>query len=288
MTGGRLPLDWCGRIRDRRGSSAEIYSLLDAAAFVTTAQLDLSDEANAPDFTALSFYKIFGFPDLGALIVRKKSGHVLHNRRYFGGGTVDMVVVASADTADWHALKQTSLHERLEDGTPPFHSIIALDSAMRIHRLLYGSMQQISRYTSALSQVLYEEMSSLVYRNGRQVCKIYKNTNSTYGDGRTQGPTVAFTVYRCNGGWVGKSEFEQAAIEKQIQLRTGGVCNPGGIATALNFEPEDMKANYAEGVRCGNDVDEMHGKPTGIIRVSLGAMSTYKDVQTFVRFSTLR
>ncbi|KAI1044863.1 hypothetical protein LB505_005197 [Fusarium chuoi] len=43
---------------------------------------------DAPDFTCLSFYKIFGFPDLGALVVRRASGHILNLRRYFGGGTI--------------------------------------------------------------------------------------------------------------------------------------------------------------------------------------------------------
>jgi molybdenum cofactor sulfurtransferase len=44
------------------------------------------DVDQAPDFTCLSLYKIFGFPDIGALVVRKESGHILTLRRYFGGG----------------------------------------------------------------------------------------------------------------------------------------------------------------------------------------------------------
>jgi selenocysteine lyase/cysteine desulfurase len=75
-----------GRIR-KTFHKASTYTLLDAAALATTAPLDLSDAATAPDFTAISFYKIFGFPNIGALIVRKASAHVLNNRRYFGGGT---------------------------------------------------------------------------------------------------------------------------------------------------------------------------------------------------------
>ena len=102
-----------GRIR-RSFHKAATYTLLDAAALASTAPLDLSDPATAPDFVALSFYKIFGFPNIGALIVRKNSQHVLQNRRYFGGGTVDMIISIN-DT--WHAKKDTSIHERLEDGT---------------------------------------------------------------------------------------------------------------------------------------------------------------------------
>jgi selenocysteine lyase/cysteine desulfurase len=54
-----------------------MYTILDAAAYVMTAQLDLTNASTAPDFTVLSFYKIFGFPDLGAVVVRKAAGHIL-------------------------------------------------------------------------------------------------------------------------------------------------------------------------------------------------------------------
>ena len=90
MNGRRLPLDWIRRIRTRKQGS--VYTLLDAAALVSTSRLDLSDANVAPDFTVLSLYKIFGFPDLGALIIRKDAGSIFNKRRYFGGGTVEMVV----------------------------------------------------------------------------------------------------------------------------------------------------------------------------------------------------
>jgi molybdenum cofactor sulfurtransferase len=74
------------------------YSLLDAAALATTSPLNFSCPDEAPDFTVLSFYKVFGFPDLGALIVRKKSGHILTWRKYFGGGTVNYLTVLHEST----------------------------------------------------------------------------------------------------------------------------------------------------------------------------------------------
>jgi len=90
MTGRRLPLSWTAKLRNSvRPLHQDTYSLLDAAALATTTQLDFSDPDSAPDFTALSFYKIFGFPDLGALIVRRNSGGVLLWRKYFGGSTVN-------------------------------------------------------------------------------------------------------------------------------------------------------------------------------------------------------
>ena len=287
MNGRRLPLDWPAQLRSTSAQGHGVYSLLDAAAFVATSSLDLSNPDTAPDFTALSFYKIFGFPDLGALIVRKAAGHVLTQRRYFGGGTVDMVINGRADGPSedmWHAKKSVLLHEMLEDGTPAFHSIAALNSAFKVHRRLFGSMTMVAKHTCSLVGRLYEAMSSLIHTNGSPVCHIYKNSFSQYGDSRTQGPTIAFNVRDSQGGWIGKSEFERLAISKKIQIRTGGVCNPGGIASALRMSPKEMRENFREGLRCGNDLDEINGKPTGIVRVSLGAMSSMKDVDTFVRF----
>lgn len=283
MNGRRLPLDWPGRLRrSATQNGREVYSLLDAAAFVATAQLDLSDYATAPDFTALSFYKIFGFPDLGALIVRKDAGHVLLKRPYFGGGTVDMVINGVDDV--WHATKQGALHEALEDGTPAFHCIAALRCALDAHSRLYGSMDNVSRHAAHLAATLYRRLSSLRHVDGTPVSIIYKGKSAGYGDRRTQGPTIAFNLRTSAGTWIGKSSFEQLAILNGIQLRTGGVCNPGGIARYLDLSPKEMRLNFAEGLRCGNSFDVMNNKPTGIIRVSLGAMSSMGDVDAFMKF----
>ena len=286
MNGRRLPLRWSGSIRSASTPSSQVFTLLDAAAYVTTAQLDLSDPNNAPDFTALSFYKVFGYPDLGALIVRKASGHVLSERRYFGGGTVDMVVNGTNSDA-WHAKKSTSIHDMLEDGTPAFHSILALSLALKVHRKIFGSMDNVSKYTCNLITRLHRKMSKLCHANGLHLCKIYESSPSRYGNSKDQGPTIAFNVCNSRGEWIGKSDFERLAILNNIQLRTGGVCNPGGIASALEMSPMEMRNNFDEGLRCGNELDEINGKPTGICRVSLGAMSSMKDIEYFISFLQL-
>lgn len=184
----------------------------------------------------------------------------------------------------WHANKNKSLHEMLEDGTPAFHNIAALNTAFKVHRRLFGSMTSVAKHTCSLIQRLYEPMSVLSHADGLPVCRIYKDSFSQYGDSRAQGPTIAFNVCDNKGNWIGKTEFERLAILNNIQIRTGGVCNPGGIASALRISPKEMRENFAEGMRCGNDMDEMNGKPTGIVRVSLGAMSSARDVDTFIRF----
>lgn len=282
MTGRRLPLSWPGRIR-KSFHKAPTYTLLDAAALASTSPLDLSDPATAPDFVALSFYKIFGFPNIGALLVRKDSAHVLESRKYFGGGTVEMIISIN-DT--WHAKKDTSIHDRLEDGTLPFHSIFALDHAMNVHERLYGPnpMKFISHHTAQLGKQLYDGLAGMKHANGTPVCRIYKDENAIYGDPTMQGATIAFNVQNANGSLVGFEDVEEAADERNIYVRSGSLCNPGGVAAYLGWSPAEMKAAYAAGHRCSNPTQVMLGKPTGVVRVSLGAMSTMADVTTLLNF----
>lgn len=283
MNGRRLPLDWPGRLRrSSKFHHDNLYTLLDVAAFAATAQVDLSDSDNAPDFTALSFYKIFGYPDLGALIVRKEASHVLLMRSYFGGGTVDMVI--NGEGKEWVARKQSSVHEALEDGTPAFHNIASLESALIVHHKLYGSMEKVSRHTTQVALAMYRQLIALSHSDGTPVCRIYTDANPGYGNSSLQGPTITFNVRDSRGNWIGKSDFERLAILNGLQLRTGGLCNPGGIASCLGIDAKEMRHNYDEGLRCGNGLDEINGKPTGVVRISFGAMSNNKDVKSFMRF----
>ena len=250
----------------------------------STAPLELSDPATAPDFVALSFYKIFGFPNIGALIVRKQSAHVLQQRRYFGGGTVEMVITIG-DT--WHAKKETSLHERLEDGTLPFHSIFALDHAMTVHERLYGRdpMKTISSHTAKLGKQMYEALAGLKHGNGSPAVRIYKDDIAVYGDPTLQGATIAFNMLRADGNLIGYEEVEEAADRRGIYVRSGSLCNPGGVAKYLKWTPNDMRAAFATGHRCSNPTQSVLGRSTGVVRLSLGAMSTSGDIKTFIRFA---
>lgn len=277
MNGRRLPLNWSNWIREQ----SSCYTLLDAAAYASTSPLDLSNATAAADFTVLSLYKIFGFPDLGALIVRKDAAHILRKRRYFGGGTVDMVVCLKEQ---WHAKKSGSLHEQLEDGTLPVHSVLALRSAMKSHAELFGTLERVAQHTAMLAQKLYDGLAGLRHGNGEHAARLYRHSRSTYGDTATQGPTVAFNLRDSQDGWVSNTEVEKLTAVKNIHIRTGGLCNPGGIAFSLGLSPWEMRENFSAGHRCGSENDVLNGKPTGMIRVSFGAMSTLSDVERFISF----
>jgi molybdenum cofactor sulfurtransferase len=292
MTGRRLPLSWPGILRrSTHASHQDTYSLLDAAALATSSPLNkvFSNPETAPDFTSLSFYKIFGYPDLGALIVRKSSGRILQwGRKYFGGGTVDAVTVLGKKP---FFKNRGILHESLEDGTLPFHNIIALSAAIDTHERIYGPdpMTTISRHTNFLGKMLYDRMSALVHPNGVPVCKIYTTSESTYGDSSTQGATIAFNVAHADGSFAPyTSVVETLANERKIYVRSGQLCNPGGIASNLGYDTWHLKRLVANGHRCGaahiTGTEIVNGRPTGVVRVSLGAMTTIANIDSLITF----
>jgi molybdenum cofactor sulfurtransferase len=280
MTGHRPPMAWCKQIRDcAKMAGKSVYTLYDAASLLSTSGLDLSDVASAPDFVTLSFYKVFGFPDLGALIVRKKSGDILRQRKYFAGGTVDMVTSSGLRR---HAMKDT-LHSRLEDGTLPFHNILALQVATDVHDRLFGSITRIARHAFYLAKTAYHRLTRLRHCNGTKVCRVYCNSDN-FENPTSQGSIISFNLYDNHGVCVGKSEVEKLAIVQGIQLRTGGLCNPGGTAKYLKLSAEQLQDNYDSGVRCDDGNDSIDGNPTGTVRISFGAMSNLQDVNAFLNF----
>ncbi|KAF1979594.1 PLP-dependent transferase [Bimuria novae-zelandiae CBS 107.79] len=278
MNGRRLPLSWPALMR-KEENKQNTYVLLDVAAYVSTTPIDLSNHKTAPDFLSMSFYKIFGFPNLGALVVRKAAAHVFDKRRYFGGGTTDMI---TCNEDPWVA-KKKGLSERLEDGTGPAHSILALSCAIDVYKRLYGGMAQVSRHTSWLALQLYKELLAIRHTNGQPVCVIYKNPESTYGDPISQGPTVAFNVCAPDGRWFDTALVSNEAMVCKIHLRAGGMCNPAGMAHALGFSDNELRQFYTAGMRCGEG-DHWKGMPLGMVRASFGACSTLEDVRVLVSF----
>ncbi|KAJ5115618.1 hypothetical protein N7526_011499 [Penicillium atrosanguineum] len=277
LNGRRLPVHWCKQIRAAASEKGQnIFSLLDAASFVSTAPLDLKEWA--PDFTAASFFKIFGFPDLGALIIRKSAAQALKRPKVIDGGPVDQVPVSGLH---WDATKKTSVHERLEDGTIRFHSIIALDAAFETHRRLYGSMTNISAHTGLLAKQLYRKLSLFRHFNSTKVCRIYQ---SGYGDRALQGPIIAFNIKNSRGDWIPKTDVERLAAAQGIRLRSVSVCNPGVLTSSLRWRKEDIRRQYAATLPCDDRHNTLNELPTGVLRISLGAMTSLTDIDILIQF----
>ena len=60
------------------------------------------------------------------------------------------------------------------------------------------------------------------------------------------------------------------------------MCNPGGAAAILDIK-EEMQQLYP-GVTLA-DFEERMGRELGVVRISLGLASNFKDVQTVIEFA---
>src|SRR5579859_3524287 len=74
------------------------------------------------------------------------------------------------------------------------------------------------------------------------------------------------------------------AQRHKFAVRTGGMCNPGGIQKHMELSNEDFEKIYASGKVCGDDIDIINGKNIGAIRLSFGACSSIEEVTAFVDF----
>ncbi|EFA79465.1 molybdenum cofactor sulfurase [Heterostelium album PN500] len=247
--------------------------LLDVASFVPTSPFDLSEYP--ADFIALSFYKMFGYPTgLGALIIKNDCFPLL-NKVYFGGGTVN----ASLSYERFHVFRDV-LHQKFEDGTLPYQSIVSLKYGLDILDGL--GMENIKKHTFSLIQYLRDKMVELKHSNGSPLLVIYADNH--YIDSNRQGAIINFNVLKTNGQPVGFNEVEKLASLCNIHLRIGCFCNPGACHSYLSLTRDDVEKHLKDGHVCWDDKDIIDGKLTGSIRVSLGYMSNFKDIFTFIEF----
>ncbi|CEG43365.1 molybdenum cofactor sulfurase [Plasmopara halstedii] len=253
--------------------------LVDAAKYAGTHQLDLS--RNNPDFVVLSFYKMFGYPTgLGALIARKEALSLL-TRVYQGGGTIQNILAGQNYALPLGQDHKAGASSRFADGTPSFLSILALRHGFsQISKL---GMTNISAHTEVLRMWLVDKLTDMKHWNGRLVCEIY-GSYSTDRQPARQGPIVACNFRRSDGSYIGYYEVQKLADIHGIHLRTGCFCNPGACQHYLNLKDSDLLASFAAGHVCGDNIDVVNNLPTGAVRLSLGYMTTFEDVHSFVEF----
>eukprot|EP00919_Chromeraceae_sp_WS-2016_P020738 GHVR01049231.1.p1 GENE.GHVR01049231.1~~GHVR01049231.1.p1 ORF type:complete len:378 (+),score=112.43 GHVR01049231.1:514-1647(+) len=289
FSGEIFPLSWVNRLHKvgtfggvlgdtKEGKCESFRVLVDAAAYVPTMPLNLTD--TPIDFLAISFYKMFGYPSgLGALVLKKEKD-VLLKKKYFGGGAV----VAVCCDIQWCKEKPIGDPHRLEDGTPPFLSIVALRAGLK--RLLDIGMDNIKEHVSSLSQHLAIRLRSLKHTNNRPIVLIYnKEYNPTGG-------IVTINLFNKNGQAIQFDLVTEMAASWGIHVRGGCFCNPGACQDTLGLTTTDVM-EAAEGRNsCFDKVSSLLAtniKLYGAVRVSMGYMSTLRDVEAFVTFvSSLR
>jgi len=144
-------------------------------------------------------------------------------------------------------------------------------------------MGNINNHTMCLAQYLYNQMKELKHTNGVDLCVFYGKHH--LADPSKQGPIVNFNLIRPNGQYFGYSEIDRLASLENIMIRVGSFCNPGALSEFVGVTKEEIKKNAEKGKICGDDQDiGTDGKPLGSVRISIGYMTKFEDVEIFLKF----
>jgi molybdenum cofactor sulfurtransferase len=264
------PLEWIDRAHSKGWDV-----LLDAAAFAPCNSIDLGKYK--ADFIPLSFYKIFGYPTgIGALIARRKALEKLH-RPWFSGGTI---TIASVQGDKYYF---TDVPSAFEDGTLDYLNIPALEIGLKhIESIGY---ETIHERVQTLTGWLLDSLVTLKHSSGIPLVRIYGPLDMSM-----RGGAVTANFYDKQGELIDHLSIEQKANEHKISLRTGCLCNPGAGEIALGISKPELSACFTQP---GHDqrlsLDDFRlcidGKASGAVRVSVGLVSNFEDVQSFLGFA---
>ena len=267
FSGVKHPLGWIATAQEHGWDV-----LLDCAAFAPTNRLDLA--VWKPDFVALSFYKMFGYPTgIGALLARREALARLR-RPWFSGGTV----VAAGIGAEF--VVPLSGHARFEDGTVDYLGIPAVEIGLR--RLRRIGVDVVAQRVEALGSWLLAALRGLRHADGSPATRIY---GPATWDRR--GGTIAFNFLDRDGRVVDERLVDRAAAAHRISIRTGCFCNPGAGEAAFALSPAALRRAAPGATTILDDPLARVGMPTGgAVRVSLGLASTFADVHRFIAFAS--
>ncbi len=244
--------------------------LLDSAAYVPTNRLDLSQWH--PDFVAISFYKMFGWPSgVGCLLARRTALAKLE-RPWFSGGTI----VAAFVQREWYQSAPGVAH--FEDGTINFLNLPAVEIGLRL--LGQIGIETIHTRVEALAISLLDALGSLRQANGAPAATIYGPR-----DFDRRGATIAFNFLHPDERVVDERYVDRVAGQHNISLRTGCFCNPGAGEVAFTISRETLVGGEFGDAMTIDDYAEAIGLPScGAVRASLGLASNFDDIHRFSVF----
>lgn len=266
FSGVQHPLEWIAAAHELGWDV-----LLDAAAFVPTNRLDLA--RHHPDFVALSFYKMFGWPTgVGALIARRDALAKLE-RPWFSGGTI----VAAFVQREWYQSAPGAAH--FEDGTVDFLNLPAVEIGLRyLDRI---GIDRVHAHVQAHTEQLLRVLSRLRHSDGAPAAVVYGPT-----DTERRGATVAFNFLHPDGRIVDERYVDRVARRHSVSLRTGCFCNPGAGEVAFTISRETLVGGEFGEAMTLDDYVQAIGLPSGgAVRASLGIPTDDADVERFADFA---
>ncbi len=248
--------------------------LVDAAAFAPTNRFDVAQVR--PDFAALSFYKIMGFPTgIGCLLMRRDRLDVL-SRPWFAGGTITIASVAG----DGHYLRRDEA--AFEDGTVDYLSLPAITTGLaHIDRV---GLDAIHRRAGCLTGWLLDALDGLRHQGGRRLVQIHGPRTTV-----ERGGTVTFSMHDRDGRPIDDLRVEQLANRAGISLRTGCFCNPGAAEAAHQLGAEHMRKWFGRGepvsyLELRDRIQRERDQFPSAIRISVGVATNFADAYRFLCF----
>lgn len=248
--------------------------LLDAAAFVPTNRLDLSEVR--PDFVTLSFYKMFGYPTgIGALLLRRDRVGALQ-RPWFAGGTVTVASVRG----DGHYLRPDEA--AFEDGTVDYLNLPAVSTGLEHLRRI--GVDAVHRRVQQLTSWLLDALAGLRHADGTSLVDVHGPRDTV-----ERGGTLTFTMRDGAGRRIDVERVERLAAQVGISLRTGCFCNPGAGETAHGLTEEQLRPWFGRQapvsvVELTQGLSAATDQVPAAIRASVGLSSTFSDVHRLVCF----
>jgi len=248
--------------------------LVDAAAFVPTNRLDL--KRWRPDFVAISFYKMFGYPTgIGCLLARKEAAQM--KRPWYAGGTITISSVQGRGhyLADGEAA--------FEDGTVNYLGLPAIEVGLR-HLEAVG-METIHKRVTCLAGWLLDQLQALRHHSGQPLVRVHGPGNLDM-----RGGTVTVTFYDPDGRPLDDRRIEELANREGISLRTGCFCNPGAGEVAHGLDERIMGDFFRSEqgmsfLELREALWERFGKSISAVRISVGIASNFADVHHFLTFA---
>ena len=267
FSGVQHPLEWIARAQAKGWDV-----LLDAAAFVPTNPLDLSQWH--PDFVDISFYKMFGYPTGVGCLIAKHTALAKCKRPWFAGGTVEVVSIHG----DAYYLHDG--YSAFEDGTANFLSLAAIPIGLR--HLQAVNVKKIHERVMILTDWLIKQLVALHHSNGTPLIRLYGPSKV-----RMRGGTIAMNFQDSAGFAIEPSIIEHYAAKANISVRTGCFCNPGSVEIINGITKDDVENlfNGDRAISFEDYVAAMKGKTIGALRVSLGIVSNFADAYQFVQFA---
>lgn len=265
FTGVQHPLTWIAAAQ-ARGYDV----LLDAAAYVPANTLDLS--RFHPDFTVVSWYKVFGHPTgVGSLIARRDALARLR-RPWFSGGTI----YAVSAQAQWHVLADDEA--AFEDGTVNFLSVPDVTAGLE---WIDGiGMDRVHAHVTALTRQLLAGLRALRHSDGSPLVRMYGPVDLV-----ARGGTVALNLLGADGRVIDERVVTRDSARRGISLRTGCFCNPGAGEAAFALPPRRLRSAARRQVASLEEYLELLRLPSaGAVRISLGLSSQPRDIETFLTF----